>query len=107
MIILFIRIAQDIYFNVTGHYLDVDHFINSCSTSGANEISGVLYLLFLLCMFLYYLADAASNNILLGECSTMITVNSPINVSDVDGVDIPQCYSSSENVICRSFFYFC
>jgi hypothetical protein len=111
MIILFIHIAHDICFYTTGHYLDITRFINSCSTSGANEISGFIYLFFFFFYIFLYLVESTFYNDLLGDCSTMIVVNSPVNVSDVDGVDMPQCYSysSSENVMCRFFlfFYFC
>jgi hypothetical protein len=36
----------------------------------------------------------------------LISVNSPVNVSDINGLDIPLCYTSSKNIACRLLLVF-
>jgi hypothetical protein len=55
---------------------------------------------------MFYLVGSTNYNDLLGDCSSMIVVNSPVNVSDINGVDRHQCYSSLENIMCRFYLIF-
>jgi hypothetical protein len=67
----------------------------------------VLFVIFILFYLLLFYLDLDTHiNDLFGNCYSLNSVNSPVNVSDINGLDIQQCYSSSENIACRLLFIF-